>query len=231
MPGRGHPDGDGEGDRREDKWCSPHSGAVDASDRGEFVDEENKNQNAEAGHGSSGGRKSDAGPWKAAEGGGDQTHGRDQDQTLMRIRSAPGPPGSADDDGEGDDADQWEGSRNGGIERADHHSTMQRVDGSDHAEHDHDRRQAEGDGAEGSMPFEAASEDKRGLHDEYQHPEGEDRAMNVKDGAGKRRAHHAGLEVSWREADEDADAEQSRHAGVEAAFRGSIDRSVGVFFA
>ena len=52
--------------------------------------------------------------------------------------------------------------------------------------------------------------------------------MDVKDGAGKRREHHAGLEVSWREADEDADAEQGRHAAVEAAFRGSIDRSVGL---
>jgi hypothetical protein len=77
------------------------------------------------------------------------------------------------------------------------------------------------------MPFDAASGDKGDLHDEYQHPEGEDRAMDVKDGAGKRRAHHAGLEVSWREADEDADAEQDRHAAEEAAFSGSIDRSVG----
>jgi hypothetical protein len=33
-------------------------------------------------------------------------------------------------------------------------------------------------------------------------------------------------EVSGREADEDADAEQDRHAAVEDAFDGSIDRSV-----
>jgi hypothetical protein len=46
---------------------------VNASDRDEFVDEENKDQDTEAGHGSGGGRKSDAGPWKAAQGGGDQT--------------------------------------------------------------------------------------------------------------------------------------------------------------
>src|SRR5205823_13146999 len=50
--------------------------------------------------------------------------------------------------------------------------------------------------------------------------------MDVKDGAGKRRPHHAGLEVSWREADVDADAEQDRHAAVEDAFDSSIDRSV-----
>src|SRR5437016_670137 len=50
--------------------------------------------------------------------------------------------------------------------------------------------------------------------------------MDVKDGAGKRRAHHSGLEVSWREADEDADAEQDCHTAVEDAFDGSIDRSV-----
>src|SRR6266567_4001078 len=50
--------------------------------------------------------------------------------------------------------------------------------------------------------------------------------MDVKDGAGKRRPHHAGLEVSWREADEDADAEQDRHAAVEDAFDSSIDSSV-----
>ena len=50
--------------------------------------------------------------------------------------------------------------------------------------------------------------------------------MDVKDGAGKRRAHHAGLEVSWREADVDTDAEQDRHAAVEGALDGSIDRSV-----
>ena len=46
---------------------------MDASDRDEFVDEKNENQDAEAGDGSSGGRKSDAVPWKAAEGGGDGT--------------------------------------------------------------------------------------------------------------------------------------------------------------
>ena len=40
---------------------------------------------------------------------------------------------------------------------------MKSVDGSDHAEHDHDRRKAEGDGAEGTMPFDAASGDERGL--------------------------------------------------------------------
>ena len=151
----------------------------------------------------------------------------DQDETLVCIWSAPGAPGSVNDDGEGDDADQWDGSGNGGIERADHHSTTQRVDGSDHAEHDHDWRQAESDGAEGTMPSDAASGDKGDLHDEYQHPEGEDRAMDVKNGTGKRRAHHAGLEVSWREADEDADAEQDRHAAVEAAFGTSLERSVG----
>src|ERR1700704_5897536 len=50
--------------------------------------------------------------------------------------------------------------------------------------------------------------------------------MDVKDRAGQRRAHHAGPEVSWREADEDADAEQDRHAAVEDAFESSIDRSV-----
>ena len=91
------------------------------------------------------------------------------------------------------------------------------------------RRQAEGDGAEGSMPFDAASGDKGDLHDEYQHPKGEDRAMDMKDGAGKRRAHYAGLEVSWREAD--GACEQCRHAlAVEAAFRGrlTLRRSVGL---
>src|SRR5207245_11311669 len=55
--------------------------------------------------------------------------------------------------------------------------------------------------------------------------------MDVKDGAGKRRAQHAGLEVSWREADEDADAKQDRHAAVEDAFGGSIDRSIVGLFA
>jgi hypothetical protein len=51
-------------------------------------------------------------------------------------------------------------------------------------------------------------------------------AVDVKDVAGKRRAHHAGLEVGWREADEDADAKQDRHAAIEDALDGSIDRSV-----
>src|SRR6266851_3366334 len=150
--------------------------------------------------------------WWSGGGGGDQTHGGDQDETLVRVGPAPGAPGSVDDDGEADDADQWDGSGDGGVERADLHSTMKRVDGSDHAEHDHDGRKAEGDGAEGTMPFDAASGDEGGLHDEQQHPESEDRAVDVKDGAGKRRAHHAGPEVSWREADEDARrrAEQDR---------------------
>jgi hypothetical protein len=40
---------------------------MDAADRDEFVDDENENQDAEAGDGSSGGRQSDAGPEKAAK--------------------------------------------------------------------------------------------------------------------------------------------------------------------
>ena len=39
--------------------------------------------------------------------------------------------------------------------------------------------------------------------------------MDMKDGAGKRRPQHAGLEVGWREADVDADAHQDRHAAIE----------------
>src|ERR1700704_800735 len=50
--------------------------------------------------------------------------------------------------------------------------------------------------------------------------------MDVEDGAGKRRAQHAGLEASCREADVDADTEQDRHAAVEDAFDGSIDRPI-----
>src|ERR1700680_292395 len=67
---------------------------------------------------------------------------------AIRMRRL-GAAGSIDDNGEADDADQWDGSGDGGVERADLHSTMKRVDGSDHAEHDHDGRKAEGDGAEG----------------------------------------------------------------------------------
>ena len=226
VPGGGHTDRDGEGDGSEDKRCGPHGGAVDAADRDEFVGDEGQKQDAQAGDGSSGGRQSDSGPGKAAEGCGHETHRSDQNETLVRVGPAPGAPGSVDDDGEADDADQWNGSRDGWVERADLHSTMKRVDGSDHAEHDHDRGKAEGDDAEGTMPFDATSGDEGGLHGEQQHPEGEDRAVDVKDGAGKRRAHHAGLKVSWREADEDADAKQDRHAAVEDAFDGSIDRSV-----
>src|SRR5205085_5686464 len=58
------------------------------------------------------------------------------------------------------------------------------------------------------------------------HPEGEDCAVEMENGAGKRRAHHAGLEVSWREADVDTDAEQDGHAAVEDGFDSSIGRSV-----
>jgi len=44
----------------EDNRRGPHGGAVDAADRDDFVDDENEKQDAEAGDGSSGGRKSDA---------------------------------------------------------------------------------------------------------------------------------------------------------------------------
>src|ERR1700687_1922592 len=166
MPGGGHSDGDGQGDGSEENRGGPPGGAVDAADKDDFVDDENEKQDAEAGDGSSGGRKSDAAPGKAAEGGGDETRGGDQDQTLVRVGPAPGAPGSVDDDGEADDADQWDGSGDGGVERSNFHSTMKRVDGSDHAEHDHGGRKAEGDGAEGTMPFDAASGDEGGLHNE-----------------------------------------------------------------
>src|SRR5258708_14942035 len=166
VPGGGHSDGDGEGDGREDNRCGPHGGAVDAVNRDEFVDDENENQYAETGVGPSGGRKSDASPGKAADSGGDQAHGGDQDEALVRVWSAPGAPGGVDDDGEADDADQWDGSGDGGVERSDLHPTMKRVDGSHHAEHNHDGRKTEGDGAQGAMPCDAARGDEGGLHGE-----------------------------------------------------------------
>jgi hypothetical protein len=226
VPGWGHSDGDGEGDGCKDERCCPHRRAVDAANRDEFVDDENEKQDAEAGDGSSGGRQPDASPGKATEGCGNQIHCGDQDEALVHVRPTPGSPGSVDDDGEADDADQWDRSGDGGVERTYPDSSMKRVDGSPNAEHDHDRGKAEGDNAEGTMQFDPPSGDECSLDGEQQHPESEDRAVDVKDGAGKRRAHHACLEVTWREADEDADAEQDRHAAVEDTFDGSVDRPV-----
>jgi hypothetical protein len=199
---------------------------VDAADRDELVDDEDEKQAAETGNGSRRGRQSDTRPGKAAEGGGNQTHGGDQNKTLVCVGPPPGAPGTVDDDGKGGDADKWDSGRDGRVERADLDSTMKRVDGSHYPEHDHDRGEAEGDGAERAMPFDAASGDERGLHDEQQHPQGEYCTVDVKNGAGKRRAHHACLEVRWREADVHADAEQDRHAAIEDSFDRSIDWSI-----
>ena len=226
APGRGHSDGDGEGNGCEHQRRCPHGGTVDAADRNEFVDDQDDKQDAETGSGSGGRRQADASPGKAAEGGGNQTHGGNQNQTLVCVGPPPGAPGSVNHDRKADDADEWNGSRDGRVERADLHSTMERVDGRHHPEHDHDRRKAEGDGAEGTMPSDAAGRDEGGLHDKQQHPEGEYRAVDMKNGAGKRRAHHACLEVGGREADVDADAEQDRHAAIEGPFDRSIDWSI-----
>jgi hypothetical protein len=223
VPEGSHSDRDGEGNGREDQRRCPHGGAVDAADRDKLVDDEDEKQAAETGSGSRGGRQSDTRPGKAAEGGSDQTHGSDQNKTLVCVGPPPGAPRSVDDDGKAGDADKWDGGRDGRVEGADLDTTMERVDGSHHPEHDHDRGEAERDGAEGTMPFYAASGDERGLHDEQQHPEGEYRTVDVKNRAGKRRAHHACLEVRWREAYVDADAEQDRHAAIEEPFDRSID--------
>ena len=163
VPGGGHSNGDGQGDSKEDNWRGPHGGAVDTPEKDEFVNDENEKQDAEPGDGSSGGWQSDAVPGKAAEGGGDETHGGDQDEPLVRVGPAPSSPRSVDHDGEADDADQWDGSGDGGVERTDPHSAMERVDGGNHAEHDHDRGKAEGDGPEGTVPLYSAGGDKRGL--------------------------------------------------------------------
>jgi hypothetical protein len=48
----------------------------------------------------------------------------------------------------------------------------------------------------------------------------------VKNGAREWSADHACLEVSWREPDVDADAEQHRHAAIEDPFNRSIDMSI-----
>jgi hypothetical protein len=226
LPGGRHSNRNREGDRSEHQWRGPHGGAVYAADGDKFVNDQHEEQDADSSDGSSGRRQSDAGPGKAAESGGNQTRSSDQNKTLVRVGSAPCTPCCVDDNGEADDADRGDRKRNGGLQRTDPYSAMKRVDSSHHAEHDHNRRKAESDRSEGTMPFDAASGDECGLNSEQQHPEGEDRAVEVKDGARKRRAHHAGLEVSWREADEHADAEQDRHATVENAFDGSIDRSV-----
>jgi len=132
VPDGSHTDGNGEGDGREDQWRGPHGGAVDAADRDEFVNNQHEKQDAEASDGPSGGRKSDASPGKAAEGGSDEIHGGNQDEALVRVWSASGTPGGIDNDGEANDADEWDGSGDGGVERADLHSPVKRVDSSDH---------------------------------------------------------------------------------------------------
>lgn len=164
VPGGSHPDGDGQGDGKEDNRRGPHGGAVDAMEGDEFVNDENEKQDAEAGDGSRSGRQSDAVPGKPAEGRGDKTRSGDQDEPLVCVGPAPGAPRSVDDDGEADDADQWDGSGDGGIERADLHAAMECVNGSHHAEHDHYGWKAESNGAEGTMPLYAAGGDKGGLH-------------------------------------------------------------------
>lgn len=120
VPGRGHPDRNREGDGAEDQWRSPHGGAVDAANRDEFVDDEDEKHYAKASDGSRGGWKSDAGPRKAAESCGNETHCGNQNKTLVGVGPAPGAPRSIIDDDEADDADQRDGSGNGRIERADH---------------------------------------------------------------------------------------------------------------
>jgi hypothetical protein len=50
--------------------------------------------------------------------------------------------------------------------------------------------------------------------------------MEVKDGAGQRRAQHAGAEVSGREAYKDHDAQQDCHATKEDALAIAVDRAV-----
>jgi hypothetical protein len=166
MPGGGHSNRHGESYGRENQRRCPHGRAVNAADRDDFVNDENEEPDAESGDRSSGGRQSEAGPGKAAESCANECHCGDQNETLVRIGPAPGPPRKVDDDGEAGDADQWYGSGDGRVERADLDSPMKCVDGSHHAEHDHDRGKAEGDRAQGTMPLDAASGDERGLDDD-----------------------------------------------------------------
>src|SRR5580698_1360931 len=76
------------------------------------------------------------------------------------------------------------------------------------------------------MPLNAMGRDKCGLHKKQQHPQRKDCAVYVKNGAGKRRAEHARLKVRRREANEDADAQQDRHAAKKISFEGAVDRPV-----
>ena len=119
VPGRGHSDGNRKGDGCKHKRSGPHSGAVNAAGGEEFKDDEDQQQAADADHGSGSGRQSDAVPREAAEGRGDQSHGGDQDETLVRVGPAPGAPCCEDDHAKDNDADQRNGKRNSGVERAD----------------------------------------------------------------------------------------------------------------
>ena len=70
------------------------------------------------------------------------------------------------------------------------------------------------------MPLDAASGDESHLHDKQQHPERKDRAVNVKNGTGQRRAHHAVIgshrhATVWRPRDPDTRFEAARIGGPE----------------
>src|SRR5205085_7317715 len=119
VPGVGHSDGDGECDAREHERGGRHGGAMDAPQSDELKREENEEDDSDAGHGSGGGRKADAIPGESAEGGADEARGSDEDEALVCVWPAARTPGSEDDDAEGDDANQWNGKGDRGLERTD----------------------------------------------------------------------------------------------------------------
>src|SRR5882757_8313059 len=144
----------------------------------------------------------------------------------MRVWSASGPPCGIDHDGKPGDTKQRYGERDSGIERADHHAAVKCIDCCDQPKDDHDRRKAEGDDTERTMPADTPGRDKSGLHEVEDHPERESRSVHVQNGAWKRGLEYASAEVSRRKANDDDRAEQDRHAAKEDAFGGAVDGSV-----
>jgi hypothetical protein len=101
---------------------------------------------------------------------------------------------------------------------------MEGINGCNQPKDDHDGRKAESEGAEGTMPVDAAGRDESRLNKVKNHPERECRSMDVKDGTWQWGPQHADTEIGRRKPDDDDHAEQDRHAAKEDVLGGAIDR-------
>jgi len=223
VPGGGEAEGDsGEVDDDVEE-AAPESGAGDAVERGEVVQDDEEKEGEEYEVLIRRVLLEDVdGP--AADGCVDDGDGGDEDEAFVGLGLGTVAPGEIDEEGEEGEGAEGNDEESLRVHAAGDVAAVELADGGEEAEDDHGDGEKESVNAELAMDGDVVGGDETDLNDEEKDPESEGRAVKVDEKAGQRGEDHAGEEIGMGEPVEDGGEDEQGHEGE----KDSVPAAVGL---